>query len=188
MIMLISVAISVVICFQTLLLLPLIYNSEIVNPSPFKVVICFQTLLLLPLIYNWLLLCLDGLKLWFAFKHCSYYLWYTTIGLIHSQDGVVVICFQTLLLLPLIYNPSLCPYIRCWVVICFQTLLLLPLIYNMSTEKYTADGLWFAFKHCSYYLWYTTKDSIWMLNLMLWFAFKHCSYYLWYTTRHNGRI
>ncbi len=42
----------VVICFQTLLLLPLIHNNICSCASAVLVVICFQTLLLLPLIHN----------------------------------------------------------------------------------------------------------------------------------------
>ena len=92
------------ICFQTLLLLPLIHNSLTQNIFLPTVVICFQTLLLLPLIHN----------LWRIFD--------SLVRCCDLLSNIALITFDTQL-----YYHS---YLQWHVVICFQTLLLLPLIHN----------------------------------------------------------
>ena len=77
------------------------YNRRPSESIAVKVVICFQTLLFVHLITTFAECNSCNGRLWFAFKLCSLYIWLQPLFLI-PLFLIVVICFQTLLFVHLI--------------------------------------------------------------------------------------
>ena len=128
------------------------YNCGSCGKQVWRVVICFQTLLFVHLITTDHDILKQLLRLWFAFKLCSLYIWLQP-ALTTTQRDASCDLLSNFALCTFDYNVQYFTISLICVVICFQTLLFVHLITTVKAWSRCFTRLWFAFKLCSLYIW-----------------------------------